>query len=606
MFPPALALFTKALCVAIALFLLLSLARGLVWAIHMFLIAPRFDVLRHLPGPTKGALENHFREVMDPSISPKTHHDWVKTYGKTFRFHGFGSHDYRLLSLDFRVISHVLNSPIYEKPWQSRSLLSRLLGRGVFAMEGAEHKAQRRLIGPAFTTQAVKSMTPIFFQKSEELRDCWETLIAETPNNAPPSKVDTISASSQATDSTTTVINISHWISRATLDVIGLAGFDYQFNSLQNETEGVYLAYRKMFNAADKGPGFTGLLQLYFPILEKLFPDESTKVINESRRVIQDTGKKVVASKKAAILAEKSCASEIREKDILSLLIKSNLSSDPSKRLSDDELLDQLSTFLFAGSDSTGLGISWCLHLLSLHPDIQTRLRQELLSFSLITPTSRPVSSCSRPDSSDSEDCNPYPTPPSSTTSSPTSYSFQAHADAIDGLTLLDSVVRETLRLCPPVHGTIRVATATDSIPVSSPVTMRDGSVVQPGESITIGKGSYVHIPIEGLNMSEDIWGEDAEVFNPDRWSSLPKSARPPNHPGIANLMTFSFGPHSCPGAKFSIFEMKIFLATLLPEFTFEPAEDIRKYNAILTRPYVYDTFELGTRLPLKVGRYCH
>jgi hypothetical protein len=39
-------------------------------------------------------------------------------------------HDYRLMSLDLRVISHVLNSPIYEKPWQTRSLLSRLVGRG--------------------------------------------------------------------------------------------------------------------------------------------------------------------------------------------------------------------------------------------------------------------------------------------------------------------------------------------------------------------------------------------------------------------------------------------------------------------------------------------
>jgi cytochrome P450 len=180
--------------------------------------------------------------------------------------------------------------------------------------------------------------------------------------------------------------------------------------------------------------------------------------------------------------------------------------------MSDDEILDQLSTFLFAGSDSTALAISWCLHLLSLHPDIQARLRQELLSFSLLTPVSRAESPCSC-DSSDSADGNPYPTPPASRSSSTSSYSFQAHADAIDALPFLDSVVRETLRLCPPVHGTIRVATATDNIPVSSPVTMRDGSIVKPGECITIGKGSYIHIPIEGLNMSEDVWGEDAKTF---------------------------------------------------------------------------------------------
>jgi cytochrome P450 len=281
--------------------------------------------------------------------------------------------------------------------------------------------------------------------------------------------------------------------------------------------------------------------------------------------------------------------------------------------MSDDELLDQLSTFLFAGSDSTALAISWCIHLLSLHLDVQSRLRQELLSFSLLTPPSYP-------ESTGTVDGISHATPPP--TASPT-YSFEAHADAIDNLSFLDSVVRETLRLCPPVHSTIRVATSADTIPVSTPVTMRDGSVV---DSITIGKGSFVHIPIEGLNMSKDVWGEDAAVFkcvykdsrlfasranipfhtSPDRWSCLPKSARPPNHPGIANLMTFSFGPHSCPGAKFSIVEMKIFLATLLPYFTFEPVEKISKYNVILTRPFVYDAFDLGPRLPIKVGRYCN
>lgn len=39
-------------------------------------------------------------------------------------------HDYRLMSFDFRVISHVLTSSNYQKPWQTRSFLGRLIGRG--------------------------------------------------------------------------------------------------------------------------------------------------------------------------------------------------------------------------------------------------------------------------------------------------------------------------------------------------------------------------------------------------------------------------------------------------------------------------------------------
>ncbi|KIJ68616.1 hypothetical protein HYDPIDRAFT_81313 [Hydnomerulius pinastri MD-312] len=543
----------------------------------MMIVAPISDPLKNVQGPEGSLLQNHFREVMDPTHSPDTHDSWVKAYGRTFKFHGFGRHDYRLFSVDVRVISHVLNSPVYEKPWQTRSLLTRLFGRGVFAMEGEEHKILRKLISPAFSTQAIKAMTPIFFQKAEELRDRWECLTA-TPTSIdaeglpplpPPPYLPTRSLAD-------TVLDVSHWFSRAAFDVIGLAGFDYHFRSLQHESEDVYLAYRNMFKVADRNPGVRGLIQLYFPFIEKILPDEGSRILKESQAVIQQAGKELIQSKKTAILAEKASAKDIKEKDILSLLIKSNLSTDESKRISDADLLDQLSTFLFAGSDSTSLTMAWCTHLLSLNPDVQARLRDEIFS----------LSACS------------------SNTTTSSGYSPQSHAEAIDALPYLDAVIRETLRLCPPVHGTMRVATRDDNIPVSSPILLRDGTVVREGETFPIRKGSYVHVPIEALNFSEDIWGTDARSFNPDRWTSLPCTARAPAYPGIANLMTFSFGPHACPGWKFSILQTKIFMATLLPHFVFEPAADIQKFNAVLTRPYVYDQFEHGARLPLKVGKY--
>ncbi|KAL0956015.1 hypothetical protein HGRIS_002190 [Hohenbuehelia grisea] len=573
---------------AIVVVALLLLARGAIWLFNMLVVMPPFDPLRKLPGPDTGALQNHFREVMDPAVSPETHEEWVGRYGKTFRFHGFGKHDYRLMSFDQRVISHVLNSPIYEKPWQTRLLLSRLLGRGIFAMEGEEHRIRRKLIGPAFTTQSIKAMTPVFFQKAEELRDKW------TPMISTPSQASSCPAS----------IDISHWISRATFDVIGLAGFDYHFHSVHDESEPVYLAYRRMFNVADKGPGLKGLLSLFFPIIETIFPDADIRTRDESLRVIHAAGKTLVANKKAEILAEKSSAQDIEDKDILSLLIKQNLSEDPSKRLSDSDLLDQLSTFLFAGSDSTALTISYCLNILAENPEIQTRLRDEILSLNINSTAS--VQSSPKesevPDSGFAETFSPIaPVPPPPPPS--TSYSAQAHSEALDTLPYLDAVVRETLRICPTVHGTIRMATQDDEIPISHPVHMRDGRIVGKGETIRIRKGSYIHVPIEGLNYSEEIWGKDARTFNPDRWlSSSPRAL----NAGLANVMTFSFGPHSCPGWKFSVMETKAFIASLLPHFEFRPAEGvtIKKFNAILTRPYVMDKWEEGTKLPLDVRPY--
>jgi cytochrome P450 len=113
--------------------------------------------------------------------------------------------------------------------------------------------------------------------------------------------------------------------------------------------------------------------------------------------------------------------------------VKSNLSNEPSNRLSDAELLDQLSSFLFAGSDSTALTITWCLYLLSQYPDVQTKLRSEIISAPVATDTS-----ASKRNS----------------TSSVSSTSSVMSVDAIDSLPFLDAVVRETLRVIPPVHGT--------------------------------------------------------------------------------------------------------------------------------------------------------
>lgn len=137
--------------------------------------------------------------------------------------------------------------------------------------------------------------------------------------------------------------------------------------------------------------------------------------------------------------------------------------------MSDQELMDQISTLLFAGSDTTSSALAWCLHHLSLNPRIQGRLKEELQSLRSV------------------EDMS-----------------------LVDKLPYLNAVVQETLRFYPPAHSTIRVAVKDDVIPISCPIKLRDGTDMH---EVPIRKGSYVHIPIEGLNMSKDIWGESALRF---------------------------------------------------------------------------------------------
>ena len=165
--------------------------------------------------------------------------------------------------------------------------------------------------------------------------------------------------------------------------------------------------------------------------------------------------------------------------------MKSNLATDlsPDQRISDEDILHTINTFMFAGSDTTSLALTWTLLLLARNPEVQTRLRAELLSIVPSTPLSRL-----------------------------TTEEIESLHAVLSDHHYLNNVVRESLRLVPPVHSSLRVATRDDEIPTSYPVHLRDGSISDQ-RSIHIREGDYVHVPVEAFNLDKDIWGENAWEF---------------------------------------------------------------------------------------------
>ncbi|KAJ2913029.1 hypothetical protein MD484_g7385, partial [Candolleomyces efflorescens] len=535
----------KACGLAFALLIL----RAFAWLVNLLVLSPAFDPLQKIPGRAGTFFQSFLDDVLDPQQSSKTHDAWRKLYGNTFKFQGFGKHDYRLMTFDFRAISHILTSPVYEKPWQTRSIIAGLIGRGIISMEGHEHKVQRKALSPAFSSTSVKELAPILHSKAEELCDVWEKEIYQSASTEMESKEQT------------PALDTASGISRAMFDVMGLGGFDFAFDSLKDDSRPDHQPYRQMFRSLDQGVDLRDILDLYLPFLRILWPSEKTKRMNESRAKIRSMGQRIFEAKRA-----RTSAKESEAKDILSLLIKSNLSST----LSDEDLLDQCSTFLFAGTDSVAIALTWALHHLSNHPQMQARLHDELKA-SLQTKNPEDYDSDGSDDSGYAED--------------PKLRSAQAQRDwtkSLESLPYLDTVIRETLRITPPIHSTIRVATQDDEIVLSEPISV-DGRL---SNSFKIQKGTYIHIPIEGINFAEDIWGPDALEFNPDRWSKLPSAAS--NVPGFGNVLTFGYGPHSCLGYRFAVSEIKIFLAHLVLRFDFAPVAGLKitKRNTFVTRPY--------------------
>ncbi|KAJ6533787.1 cytochrome P450 [Mycena vulgaris] len=172
--------------------------------------------------------------------------------------------------------------------------------------------------------------------------------------------------------------------------------------------------------------------------------------------------------------------------------------------------------------------------------------------------------------------------------------------DTLVGLPYLDAVVREVLRVYPPVAPFIfRQAAADVVLPLSVPIIGVDGTVMR---SITVPKGTSIYIAVAAANHNEETWGEDAHQFRPEWWINGKADSVMTRLPGVyANTMTFSGGGRSCIGFKFAQLEMKVVLCVLLRAFKFStPDPRIQWRNTgIIPSPYI----DNRPALPILVGQ---
>ncbi|KAK0455092.1 cytochrome P450, partial [Armillaria borealis] len=520
---------------------------------YLLAVALSSNPLRSLPGPpVRGYFGNHLNLVLNAEISPRAYELLTRKYGRTMRIRGFGLWDERLLTLDPVAITHILkNTAVYEKPLLSRRIINNLIGCGMLSAEGQSYKRLRRVATPAFSVYNMRALVPHVFKKAQQLTNRWLSIMKKHEDEGEYLNID-----------------VCHWLSRATFDVIGLAGLDYNFDAIQDETNPLFIAYRDMF---EKGLSQTSSLRTlvvgYLPFLNR------NRTVRRCQTVIRDITGRLILDRKRQL--EEAAALEIPHsgKDLLSLLIRANMMQDvpPESRVSDGELLDSINTFIFAGSDTSSLAMTWTLLLLAKHPATQTRLRAELLSLGL----SRHVDEM-------------------------TEEEMQKAFASVAELPFFHNIVRESLRLIPPVHSSMRVAIRTDIIPLKYTVRRKDDEAT----SIEVPKGTFIHIPVEGFNLDKDVWGDDSWDFNPDRWDNLPQRAR--EMPGLfSNILTFSAGPRSCIGFRFALIGVKTMLYFLIVNFVFEEAESkVVKHNTVLMRPYISGRFHDGSQCPLRVSVY--
>ncbi|KAF8331809.1 cytochrome P450 [Amanita rubescens] len=452
--------------------------------------------------------------------------------------------------MDTKAISHILmNNNLYQKTEFGRHISTPLLGDGLLVAEGDKHRQQRRIMNPALGTAQIRELTTIFVDKAIELRDALENEIMKYEGPVGP----------------ITSIDILPWITRMTLDVIGLAGFNYQFNALSGDgTNELQRVLATVFKPRARPP-LMPLIRARIPALRFLPADGDTES-KKAKETMTRIAHKLLDDSRAALITEKSsCLAKdfSQGRDILSLLVRANMATDlpSSQRMCDDEVVAQIPTFFVAGHETTSVA----LFALTQRVDVQEKLRVELLS----VPTDNPT------------------------------------MDELNALPYLDKVVREVMRLYVPVPLTARVAAADDIIPLEIPVKDEEGNIQ---ECIRVRKGQIVSIPLLAIHRAVSLWGEDAAEFKPERWESIPQAVR--RIPGVwGNQLTFLGGPRACIGYKFSVVEMKALLFTLLRAFEFQlavPAADIKRKWLVVQRPVLASDPNGKSQLPLLVKVYQH
>ncbi|KIK54686.1 hypothetical protein GYMLUDRAFT_77003 [Collybiopsis luxurians FD-317 M1] len=248
----------------------------------------------------------------------------------------------------------------------------------------------------------------------------------------------------------------------------------------------------------------------------------------------------------AALQAQGAVKLTIQSGVAKEMIRQNEKSVNPSVKVDHPDLLSNLC--FIAGQETTSQTIAFSVLELSQHPRVQSRLR---LKFQTIQ-------------------------------GKPT------YDDFLTKFLYLDVVLRETLRLYPPLPYFERVSTKLDIIPLRYPVKLSNRDIVQ---EVHLGLGQTVIIPTMSLQRLDSIW-EDGDPLPPQEKLCS----------GWSNTLAFSDRPRTCPGHCLTIFKYKVILSALIAKFQLDDAGLPMTYSISSSlQPFVKGREDKGPQIPVKL-----
>ncbi|CAN0864150.1 Cytochrome P450 CYP749A22 [Linum grandiflorum] len=246
------------------------------------------------------------------------------------------------------------------------------------------------------------------------------------------------------------------------------------------------------------------------PIVSKIFKNRDYK---EAGRLEQRIRACILE-----IVSKREKDHDVMKDDYLGQLIRARHERDESRKISIDDLVDEFKTLYLAGHHTTYALLSWIVLFLAIHQDWQKKARNEVLAV------------FGRDESPD--------------------------VDGIAKLKTMGMIINETLRLYPPV-------TALGVRRINK-------------DDVTLGKFTLhadirLQIPTLYLHRDPKIWGEDANLFKPERfYEGIVKATN--NNPTA--FIPFGMGPRNCVGIDIGNNMTRVALSMILQRFCFTLSPD--------------------------------
>ncbi|XP_011176869.1 cytochrome P450 4d2 [Zeugodacus cucurbitae] len=427
-------------------------------------------------------------------------------YGPLYRLWLFNQ--LNIVTCDPADVEVLLSSTKYIKKNKFYDMLKIWLGTGLLVSNGHKWHSRRKIITPTFHFKILEQFVEIFDQQGTVL----------------------VKKLEQYADGKT-VLDVNPLLCLMALDIITETAMGTKVNA-QTYPKLPYVP--AVINVTDVLSQRILNIWQRIECIFRLFSPIEAKLLYANLKLLHDFTDRIIVERRAA-LEQKLTATEPatdtelgvkRRMALLDVLLQSTIDGKP---LSNEDIREEVDTFMFEGHDTTSNALTFCLHLISRHPTVQAKLFEEIREV-LGDDKERPV----------------------------------AQRDLIE-LKYMDCVIKESLRLYPTAPFIGRN--------LEEDVNLR-GKLIPAGTNITIS----IYI------MQRDPkYFPEPDTFRPERFLNESLLLGEKLYPYV--YVPFSAGPRNCIGQKYAILEMKSIMSKILRHFELLPlGEELRPIYSIVLR----------------------